>query len=73
MPKKRMSQKLILTACRLSFNGSLDSEIASELSVNPATVSAWRNTELWQEFEAELVDAYKQYVIEAEFATPVGD
>ena len=69
MPK-RISQKQILMACQLSFKGTTNGEIATILDVNETTVSNWRKLEMWQEFEAELIDAYKQQVLKSEFATP---
>ena len=69
MPK-RVSQKQILNACRMSFEGISNQEIAVMFDVTEATVSNWRKLQIWQEFEAELVDAYKQQVLASEFATP---
>lgn len=62
MPK-HVSPKQVLIACEMSFDGKSNSEIASELGVTEATVSNWRNLELWQTFEAELIDAYKQHLL----------
>ena len=72
MPK-RVSQKQILMACQLSFEGSKNSEIATLFDVNEATVSNWRKLGIWQEFEAELIDAYKQQVLKSDLATPLPD
>lgn len=69
MPK-RVSQKQILMACQMSFNGESNGEIAKTLGVTDVTISNWRQLELWKEFEAELVDAYKQQVLKTDFATP---
>ena len=69
MPK-RISQKQILTACQLSFKGIKQSEIATLLDVTEATVSNWRKLEIWQDFEAELIDAYKQQVLKSELVAP---
>ncbi len=69
MPK-RFSQKQILNACRMSFEGISNSEIAVMLNVTDTTVSNWRRLKIWQEFEAELVDAYKQQVLESGFTAP---
>ena len=62
MPK-RVSAKQILMACQMSFDGESNSEIASKLGFTETTVSNWRKSELWQEFEAELIKAYKQQVL----------
>ncbi len=69
MPK-RFSQKQILNACRMSFEGIGNGEIATMLDVTETTVSNWRKLKIWQEFEAELVDAYKQQVLESGFTAP---
>ena len=69
MPR-RVSQKQILMACRMSFEGVSNQEIALMCEVTEATVSNWRKLEIWQNFEAELVDAYKQQVLASELATP---
>ena len=72
MPK-RVSLKQILMACQLSFKGTSNGEIATILNVTEATVSNWRKLEIWQNFEAELIDAYKQQVLKSELATPLAE
>ena len=69
MPK-RVSTKQLLMACQMSFDGMSNSEIAERFEVTHATVSNWRKLEIWQEFEAELIDAYKQQALSLESATP---
>lgn len=69
MPK-RVSTKQLLIACQMSFEGKSNREIASELGFTETTVSNWRKLEIWQEFEAELIDAYKQQALNLESATP---
>jgi len=69
MPK-RVSTKQLLIACQMSFDGKSNREIASELGFTETTVSNWRKLEIWQEFEAELIDAYKQQVLSLENVTP---
>lgn len=69
MPK-RVSTKQILIACQMSFEGKANRDIAKELGYTEATVSNWRKLELWQEFEAELIDAYKQQALNVDSATP---
>ena len=69
MPK-RASQKQVLNACRMSFEGISNREIAVMYQVTEATVSNWRKLKIWREFEAELVDAYKQQVLKSELAAP---
>ena len=69
MPK-RVSTKQLLIACRMSFDGKSNREIASELGFTEATVSNWRKLEIWKEFETELIDAYKQHALNLENGTP---
>ena len=69
MPR-RVSTKQLLIACQMSFDGKSNREIASALGFTEATVSNWRKLEIWQEFEAELIDAYKQQALNLESATP---
>ena len=69
MPR-RVSTKQLLIACQMSFDGKSNREIASELGFTETTVSNWRKLEIWQEFEAELIDAYKQQALNLESATP---
>jgi len=69
MPK-RVSTKQLLIACQMSFDGKSNREIASELGFTETTVSNWRKLEIWQEFEAELIDAYKQQALNLDSATP---
>ena len=69
MPK-RVSMKCVLMACQMSFDGKSNREIANELGFTETTVSNWRKLEIWQEFEAELIDAYKQQFLSLESATP---
>ena len=69
MPK-RVSTKQLLIACQMSFEGKSNREIASELGFTEATVSNWRKLEIWKEFEAELIDAYKQQALKRDSPTP---
>ena len=69
MPR-RVSKKQLLIACRMSFEGKGNREIAKELGFTETTVSGWRKLEIWQEFEAELVDAYKQEALSLQSITP---
>ena len=70
MPKK-VSTKQVLTACQMSFDGKSNKEISAELGFTETTVCGWRNTEAWQEFEAELIDAYKQQILRKNYGTEV--
>ena len=69
MPK-RVSTKHVLMACQMSFDGKGNREIAKALGFTETTVSNWRKLEIWQEFEAELIEAYKQQALSLESATP---
>ena len=69
MPR-RVSTKQLLIACQMSFEGKSNREIAGALGFTETTVSNWRKLEIWQEFEAELIDAYKQQALNLETATP---
>ncbi|MCG9133638.1 response regulator transcription factor [Candidatus Poribacteria bacterium] len=69
MPR-RVNTKQLLIACQMSFDGKSNREIATTLGFTEATVSNWRKLEIWQEFEAELIDAYKQQALNPESATP---
>ncbi len=69
MPR-RVSTKQLLIACQMSFEGKGNREIADELGFTETTVSNWRKLEVWQEFEAELIDAYKQQALSLESVTP---
>ena len=65
MPK-RVSTKQLLIACQMSFEGKTNRAIAIELGFSEATVSNWRKLKVWQDFEAELIDAYKKEVLSLE-------
>lgn len=57
---RRVNTKNILSACLMSFDGYLDAEIAQKLGTTEPTISRWRRLEIWKEYEAELINAYKQ-------------
>ena len=69
MPK-RVSTQQVLMACQMSFDRRGNREIASELGSTETIVSNWRKLKLWQEFEVERIDAYKQQALNLESATP---
>ena len=69
MPR-RVSTKQLLIACQMSFEGKSNREIAEALGFTEATVSNWRKLEVWKEFEAELIDAYKQQALNVDSVTP---
>lgn len=61
---KRHSPKLILDVCQLSFSGMSDDDLSVKFGINKSTISGWRKLTLWKEFEAELIDAHKQQIME---------
>ncbi len=69
MPR-RVSTKQLLIACQMSFEGKSNREIAGTLGFTETTVSNWRKLEVWQEFEAELIKAYKEQVLNFGSAAP---
>ena len=69
MPR-RVSTKQLLIACQMSFDGKGNREIANELGFTETTVSNWRKLEIWKEFEAELIDAYKQQALNLDSTPP---
>ena len=66
---RQAKKKLILDACKLSFDGKSDSEVAKELDVHVSAVSRWRKHPIWQGFEGELIDAHKQSLLEVQPTT----
>lgn len=68
MPKD-LNPKLIRTACRLHFNGDLLGDIAILLDINPNTLSKWRKTDIWIDYEAKLIDEWEQAHAAAEKQT----
>ena len=63
---RHFDTKQVLIACQMSFNGKSNREIADFLDRTEATVSNWRKLEIWQEFEAELIKAYKERILRFE-------
>ena len=61
MPRVK-NQKQIIHACRLHFNGETFGDIAILLDINPTTLSRWRKTDLWQEYEAKLIEEWHQHL-----------
>lgn len=50
-----LNEKKIRQACLLHWNGDLLKDIAILLDVNPNTLTRWRKTQIWKDFEAELL------------------
>lgn len=67
MPRVLQTQK-ICQACRLHFYGESLTDIAILLDVNPNTLSNWRKTDIWKDFEAKLIEEWHQET--KENATP---
>ena len=51
-----LSTKKICHACRLHFYGDSLTDIAVLLEVNPNTLSKWRKTKIWIDYEAKLLE-----------------
>jgi len=66
---RQANKKLLLEACKLSFEGKRDVDIARILEINVSALWKWRKNPLWQEFEQELIDAHKQSLIGAQPTT----
>jgi len=66
---RQANKKLLLEACKLSFEGKRDVEIAEILGINVSAMWKWRKTEFWQEFEQELIDRHKQSLLQAQSST----
>lgn len=59
MPK-HLNPKLIHQACFLHFNGDLLKDIAVLLDINRCTLSKWRKTDIWLQYEAKLLEELHQ-------------
>lgn len=55
-----LNPKKIRQACRLHFNGDTFQEIAILMDINPNTLTRWRKTDIWKDYEAELLEQYEQ-------------
>ena len=58
----------ILRACYLAFNGANGAEIAQQLQITESTLSKWRKSEMWIEFEEELI-VKKKEILTAQLET----
>lgn len=58
MPRVK-NQKKIIEACRLHFKGETFGDIAILMDVNPATLSRWRKTQIWKDYEAKLIEEWE--------------
>ena len=54
----------LLRACYLAFNGVSGGEIAQQLQITESTLSRWRKTPIWEEFEKELIKKKKEILTE---------
>ena len=61
---KMRNSRLLLKACRLSFDGKTDEEIAAVFDVHWRTIANWRRRKLWKDFHAELISAEKKALIQ---------
>ena len=60
----KRSNKQILMACQMSFDGMENRAIANVLETTQVTVSKWRKSKIWKEFEEELMEAHKKQILE---------
>ena len=59
MPKS-LNPKKICEACRLHFYGDSLTDIAVLLGVAQTTLTRWKKTDIWKDFEAKLIDEWHQ-------------
>ena len=59
MPRVLQTKK-ICEACRLHFYGETFQDIAILLDINHCTLTRWRKTNIWKDFEAKLIDEWHQ-------------
>ena len=59
MPRVLPTKK-ICHACRLHFNGESLGDIAILLDINRCTLTNWRKTDIWINYEAKLIDEWHQ-------------
>lgn len=59
MPRVLPTKK-ICEACRLHFYGETFQDIAILLDINHCTLTRWRKTDIWQNYEAKLLDEWHQ-------------
>ena len=64
-----LNENKIRQACLLHWHGDLLKDIAILLDVNPNTLTRWRKTQIWQDYEAELFQQYEQAERSAETRT----
>lgn len=55
-----LNPKLICQACLLHWKGDALKDIAILLDVHPNTLTKWRKTQIWQDYEAKLIDQWHQ-------------
>ena len=70
---RQTNKKMLLEACKLSFEGKTDVQIAEILDINVSAMWRWRKNPLWVEFEQELLDAHKQSLIQAHVSATLSD
>ena len=59
MPKS-LNPKKICQACRLHFYGDELKDIAILLDVAQTTLTRWKKTHIWKDFEAKLIEEWHQ-------------
>ena len=65
MPRS-LKPKNICEACRLHFNGKDLTDIAILLGVAQTTLTRWKKTDIWKDFEAKLLNEWHQETKENE-------
>ena len=58
--------KLILTACQRVFNGEPLPEVSNDLGVTDNTIRNWAKTDIWQDFEKQLLETEKEKVLQTQ-------
>ena len=55
-----INQKKLIEACRLHFYGESFADIAILLDIHPNTLTRWRKTDTWKDYEAKLIDEWEE-------------
>ena len=66
MARRTFSPKVILTACEMVYQGASHVKVGEKLGVSKRTLVQWKKTELWREFERELIAATKAEILNGE-------
>ena len=55
-----LNEKKIRQACLLHWQGDLLKDIAILMDINPNTLTRWRKTDIWINYEAKLIEEWHQ-------------